>query len=184
MVVNDDDRKLPTKREVPCVSLPVDEDYDDSELKSEDDGDKACKITATRSVSTSSTAFAAANATTTEESSEDDDDDDLINYTLQIPSTATSFKRNRSMLKDPTKVFVAVVNEDDRKPTLPLNWTRIGKSSTDSFDVVEIKEVKFGMKICKCGCQEIADPTTSVLFHDEHGNNQESSTLKPIIPPS
>ena len=59
-----------------------------SELESEDDGDEACKVTVTRSVSTSTTAFAAANATTTEESSEDDDDDDLINYTLQIPSTA------------------------------------------------------------------------------------------------
>ena len=28
------------------------------------------------------------------------------------------------------------------------------------------------MKICNCGCQEIADPATSVLFHDEHGDNQ------------
>ncbi len=28
------------------------------------------------------------------------------------------------------------------------------------------------MRICNCGCQEIADPTTSVLFHDEHGDNQ------------
>jgi len=27
------------------------------------------------------------------------------------------------------------------------------------------------MRICNCGCQEIADPTTSVLFHDEHGDN-------------
>ena len=142
------------------------------ELESEDDGDKACKMTATRSVSTSSTAFAAANATTTEESSEDDDDDDLINYTLQIPSTATSFKRNCSMLKDPTEVFEAVVNEDDKPPPLPLKWTRLGKSPADSFDVVEIKEEKFGMKICNCGCQEIAYPATSVLFHDEHGDNQ------------
>ena len=90
------------------------------ELESEDDGDKACKMTATRSVSTASTAFAAANATTTEENSKDDDDDDLINYTLQISSTATSFKRNRSMLKDPTEVFEAVENEDDKKPPLPL----------------------------------------------------------------
>jgi hypothetical protein len=49
------------------------------ELESKDDGDEACKMTVTRSVSTSTTAFAAANATTTEESSEDDDDDDLIN---------------------------------------------------------------------------------------------------------
>jgi hypothetical protein len=32
--------------------------------------------------------------------------------------------------------------------------------------------VKWGMRICNCGCQEIADPTTSVLFHDEHGDNQ------------
>jgi len=60
----------------------------------------------------------------------------------------------------------------DKKPPLPLEWTRIGKSPTDSFDVVEIEEVKWGMRICNCGCQEIADPTTSVLFHDEHGNNQ------------
>jgi len=44
-------------------------------------------LTATRSVSTASTTFFAANATTT-----------------------------RSMLKDRTKVFVAVVNEDDKKP--------------------------------------------------------------------
>jgi hypothetical protein len=76
------------------------------------------------------------------------------------------------MLKDPTEVFVAVVNKDDKKPPLPLEWTRIGKSPTDSFDVVEIKEVKWGMRICNCGCQEIADPATSVLFHDEHGDNQ------------
>jgi len=143
-----------------------------SELESEDDGDEAWKMTAMRAVSTASTAFATTNATTTEESSEDDDDDDLINYTLQIPSTATSFKRNRSMPKDPTEVFEAVVNEDDKKPPLPLNWTRLGKSPADSFDVVEIKEVKFGIRICNCGCQEIADLTTSVLFHDEHGNNQ------------
>ena len=143
-----------------------------SKLESEDDGDEVCKMTATRSVSTASTAFAAANATTTEESSEDDDDDDLINYTLQIPSTATSFESNRSMLKDPTEVFEAVVNEDDNKPPLPLEWTRLGKSPTDSFDVVEMEEVKWGMRICNCGCQEIADPTTSVLFHDEHGDNQ------------
>ena len=118
-----------------------------SELESEDDGDEAWKMTAMRSVSTASTAFAATNATTTEESSEDDDDDDLIKYTLQIPSTATSFKRNRSMLKDPTEVFEAVVNEDDKKPPLPLNWTRLGKSPADSFDVVEIKEVKFGIRM-------------------------------------
>ena len=143
-----------------------------SELESEDDGNEACKMTVTRSVSTSTTAFAAANVTTMEESSEDDDDDDLINYTLQIPSTATSFKRNRSMLKDPTEVFEAVVNNDDKKPPLPLEWTRLGKSPTDSFDVVEMEEVKWGMRICNCGCQEIADPTTSVLFHDEHGDNQ------------
>ena len=100
-------------------------------------------LTATRSVSTASTTFFAANATTT-----------------------------RSMLKDPTDVFVAVVNDDDKKPPLPLEWTRLGKSPTDSFDVVEVEEVKWGMRICICGCQEIADPTTSVLFHDEHGNNQ------------
>jgi hypothetical protein len=100
-------------------------------------------MTATRSVSTASTTFVAANATTT-----------------------------RSMLKDPTDVFVAVVNDDDKKPPLPLEWTRLGKSPTDSFDVVEVEEVKWGMRICICGCQEIADPTTSVLFHDEHGNNQ------------
>jgi hypothetical protein len=100
-------------------------------------------LMATRSVSTASTTFFTANATTT-----------------------------RSMLKDRTKVFVAVLNEDDKKPPLPLEWTRIGKSLTDSFDVVEIEEVKWGMRICNCGCQEIADPTTSVLFHDEHGDNQ------------
>ena len=96
--------------------------YCESVLESKDNGDKARKKTATRSVSTASTTFAAANATTTEESSEDDDDDDLI------PSTATSFKRNRSMLKDPAEVFEAVVNDDDKKPPLPLNWTRLGKS--------------------------------------------------------
>ena len=31
-VVNDDDRKLPARGEVPCVSLPVDEDDDDQKL--------------------------------------------------------------------------------------------------------------------------------------------------------
>ena len=59
-----------------------------------------------------------------------------------------------------------------KSPPLPLEWTQIGKSSADSFDIVEIEEVKWGMRICNCGCQEIADPTTSVLFHDEHGDNQ------------
>ena len=103
-------------------------------------------------MSIASTAFAAAK-NSTEESSENEDDDCL-------------------MLKDPTEVFVAVVNEDDKKLPLPLEWTRIGKSPTDYFDVVEIKEVKGGMRICNCGCQEIADPTTSVLFHDEQGDNQ------------
>jgi hypothetical protein len=102
--------------------------YCESVLESEDNGDEARKKTATRSVSTASTTFAAANATTTEESSEDDDDDDLI------PSTATSFKRNRSMLKDPTEVFEAAVNDDDNPPPLPLDWTRLGKSPADSFD--------------------------------------------------
>jgi hypothetical protein len=130
--VDDDDIKPPPERHT--VLLPT---------QSEDDGDEACKMTATRSVSTASTTFVAANATTT-----------------------------RSMLKDPTDVFVAVVNDDDKKPPLPLEWTRLGKSPTDSFDVVEVEEVKWGMRICICGCQEIADPTTSVLFHDEHGNNQ------------
>ena len=48
----DDDRMLPARREVPCASLPVDDE-------------------------------------------------------------ATCFKRNRSMLKDPTDVFEAVVNKDD-----------------------------------------------------------------------
>ena len=76
----------------------------------------------------------------------------------------------------------------DKKPPLPFKWTRIGKSPTDSFDVVEIEEVKWGMRICNCGCQEIADPTTLVLFHDEHGKikhgSPKSSTLKPIIPSS
>jgi len=85
--------------------------------------------------------------------------------------------------KDPPKVFEV---DDDLKPPavsptspqlaktipLPLEWTQIGKSSADSFDIVEIEEVKWGMRICNCGCQEIADPTTSVLFHDEHGDNQ------------
>ena len=28
------------------------------------------------------------------------------------------------------------------------------------------------MRICNCGCQEIADLTTLVQFHDEHGDNQ------------
>ncbi len=184
-----------------------------SKLESEDDGNEVRMKTATRSVSTASTAFAAANPTTMEESSEDNDDDDLINYTLHIPSTATSFKknhnasaafaaaianatdprrdrgfqctnllvkippsrmgkRNRSMLKDPPGVFEAAVNDDDQEPPLPLNWTRLSKSPTDSFDIVKIEEVKWGMRICNCGCQEIADPTTSVQFHDEHGDNQ------------
>ena len=48
-------------------------------------------MTATRSVSTTSTTFVAANATTT-----------------------------RYILKDRTEVYVAVVNEDDKKPPLPL----------------------------------------------------------------
>jgi hypothetical protein len=129
--VSDNDIKPLPKRHT--VLLPT---------QSEDDGNEACKMTATRSVSTASTAFVAANATTT-----------------------------RSMLKDPTKVFDAVVNEDDKNPPLPLEWTRLGKSPYDSFDVVEIKEVKFRIRICNCGCQEIADPTTLVLFHDEHGDN-------------
>ena len=170
--VGDDDLKPPAVLPTAPRSANTIVVYCKSVLESEDDGNEARKKTATRSVSTASTAFAAANATTTEESSEDDDDDDLINYTLQIPSTATSFKRNRSMLKDPTEVFEAVVNNDDKKPPLPLEWTRLGKSPTDSFDVVEIKEVKCGMRICNCCCQEIADLTTSVQFHDEHGVNQ------------
>ena len=49
---------------------------------------------ATRSVSTASTTFVAANAITT-----------------------------RSMLKDPTEVFVAVVNEDDKTPPLLILLT-------------------------------------------------------------
>jgi hypothetical protein len=100
-------------------------------------------MTATRSVSTASTTFVAKNATTT-----------------------------RSMLKYPTEVFDGMVNKDDKKTPLPIEWTQLGKSPTDSFDVVEIEEVKWGMRICIFGCQEIADPTTSVLFHDEHGDNQ------------
>jgi hypothetical protein len=32
--------------------------------------------------------------------------------------------------------------------------------------------MKWGMRICNCGCQEIADLTTLVQFHDEHGDNQ------------
>jgi hypothetical protein len=114
--VYDDDMKPPPERNT--VLLPT---------QSEDDGDEACKMTATRSVSTASTTFVAANATTT---------------------------------------------QDDKKPPLHFEWTRLGKSPNDSCDVVEIKEVKFGIRICNCGCQEIADPTTSVLFHDEHGDNQ------------
>jgi hypothetical protein len=91
---------------------------------------------ATRSVSTASTTFVAANATTT-----------------------------RSMMKDRTEFFVAVVNKDDKKPPLPLEWTRIGKSPTDSFGVVEIEEVMMSMAIFK------------------HGS-PKSSTLEPIIPSS
>jgi hypothetical protein len=130
--VYDDDIKPPPERHTDL--LPT---------QSEDDRDEACKMTATRSVSTASTTFVAENATTT-----------------------------RSMLKYPTEVFDSVVNEDDKKTPLPFEWTQLGKSPTDSFDVVEIEEVKWGMRICICGCQEIADPTTSVLFHDEHGDNQ------------
>jgi len=76
------------------------------------------------------------------------------------------------MLKDPTEVFEAAVNDDDEKPPLPLDWTQLGKYPADSFDVVEIKEVKWGLRICNCGCQKIADSTTLVQFHDEHGDNQ------------
>jgi hypothetical protein len=84
--------------------------------------------------------------------------------------------------KDPPEVFEAVVNDDDLKlplmhtvmppAPLPLNWTRLGKSPANFSDVFEVKEVKWGMIICNSGCQEIADPTTSVQFHDEHGDNQ------------
>jgi hypothetical protein len=101
-----------------------------------------------------------------------DDGDEACKMTASVSTAATNAITTRSMLKDPTEVFVAVVNKDDKKPPLSLEWTRIGKSPTDSFDVVEIEEVKWGMRICTCDCQEIADPTTSVLFHDEHGNNQ------------
>jgi hypothetical protein len=69
--VDDNDIKPPPERHT--VLLPT---------QSEDDGDEACKMTATRSVSTASTTFVAANATTT-----------------------------RSMLKDRTEVFEGVVND-------------------------------------------------------------------------
>ena len=85
--VDDDDIKSPPERHTDL--LPT---------QSEDDRDEACKMTATRSVSTASITFVAANATTM-----------------------------HSMLKDHTEVFVAVVNEDDKKSPLPLEWTRIDK---------------------------------------------------------
>ena len=109
-------------------------------------------------------------------------------YATKIPTTLDKARhptpnRNCAKVKDPPEVFGG---DDDLKPPavlptaprstkmtpLPLGWTRISKFPTDSFDIVEIKEVKWGMRICNCGCQEIADPTTSVLFHDEHGDNQ------------
>ena len=114
-------------------------------------------------MSTASTTFSAANRSKLE--SKDDGDE-------ARKKTATSFKKIHSMLKDPPEVFEAVVIDNDQKPPLPLDWTRLGKSPADSFDAVEIEEVKWGMRICNCGCQEIADPTTSVQFHDEHGVNQ------------
>ena len=74
---------------------------------------------ATRSVSTASTTFVAKNATTT-----------------------------RLMLKYPTEVFEAVVNDDDLKPParrtvlppapLPLDWTQLGKSPANFSDVFEV----------------------------------------------
>ena len=78
--VYDDDIKPPPERHTDL--LPT---------QSEDDRDEACKMTATRSVSTASTTFFTANPTTT-----------------------------CSMLKDRTMVFVSVVNEDDKKHLLPL----------------------------------------------------------------
>jgi hypothetical protein len=125
--MGDDDLKPPAVLPTAPRSANTIGVYCKSVLESENDDDETRKKTATRSVfTTASTAFAAANATTTDEkSSEVDDDDDLINYTLQIPSTAMSFKRNRSMLKDPTEVFEAVVNNDDKRPPLPLEWTRL-----------------------------------------------------------
>ena len=85
--VDDDDIKPPPERHTDLLTT-----------QSEDDRDEACKMMATRSVSTASITFVAANATTM-----------------------------HSMLKDHTEVFVAVVNEDDKKSPLPLEWTQIDK---------------------------------------------------------
>ena len=87
--MGDDDLKPPAVLPTAPRSANTIVVYCKSVLESENDDDETRKKMATRSVSTASTAFAAANATTTDEkSSEVDDDDDLINYTLQIPSTA------------------------------------------------------------------------------------------------
>ena len=75
----------------PTESPPSERHTDLLPTQSEDDGDEACKMTATRSVSTASTTFFTANPTTT-----------------------------CSILKDRTMVFVSVVNEDDKKHLLPL----------------------------------------------------------------
>ena len=48
-------------------------------------------------------------------------------------------KRNHLVLKDPLKVFEAVVNDDDQNPPLPLDWTRLGKSPTDSLTLSKSK---------------------------------------------
>ena len=63
-----------------------------------------------------------------------DDGDEACKMTASVSTAATNVITTRSMLKDPTEVFVAVVNKDDKKTPLPLEWTRIGKSPTDSFE--------------------------------------------------
>ncbi len=110
-----------------------------------------------------------------------DEDTVSSSFSSNVPGPPTP-NRNRVKVKDPPEVFEAVVNDDDLKPParctvmppspLPLDWTQLGKSPANFSDVFEVKEVKWGMRICNCGCQEIADPTTSVQFHDEHGDNQ------------
>ena len=63
-----------------------------------------------------------------------DDGDEACKMTASVSTAATNAITTHSMLKDPTEVFVAVVNKDDKKTPLPLEWTRIGKSPTDSFE--------------------------------------------------
>ena len=98
-----------------------------------------------------------------------------------VPGPPTP-NRNCVKAKDPPEVVEAVVDNDDLKPPerntflppapLPLDWTQLGKSPANFFDVFGVKEVKWGMTICNCGCQEIADSTTLVQFNDEHANYQ------------